>query len=309
MTQKNKNIKCLILTLIGVLLYINDSYSQIHVNGEYQSLIDSAHTAIKSNQDTLALKYYERAFSISQIKQASALYEVSSVCARLQLTDRSFMYLNWAIDKGLSYYDHFKTNKHYIQFKDDPRYNYYLELLRVNDSLYTFISDKFTKIYNTDQSIRKYYFSRLNEGVNKNSEEAKYLLEVMNIIDAYNLLEIEKIIEKYGILGQRLKTTEARQAISTVYLHAPKETQKIILKKIEKAVNEGEITAANYAYLEDRIMVDDTGYQKYGSQYKVKDNEIILYPLIDPEKVDVYRKEVGLDTLEEYLNYVKQRLK
>lgn len=306
MKKINKNIRYLSFIFIG-LFYINYySYSQIQNNSQYRSLIDSAHVAIVEKQDERALMLYERAFSIAPVKQSLELYEIASVCARLQLTDRCFMYLNWSIDKGLSYYEHFKTNKHFLSLKDDPRYEHCLDMLRVNDSLYTDISVQLTEIYNADQNIRKYYLTRLKEGIDEDSAEAKYILEVMSTVDAYNLLQIEKIINKYGILGKRLKTTEAREAISTVYLHAPLEVQKSILKKIEKSVIDGEIEASKYAYLEDKIMLEESGFQKYGTQYIIDKDNVVTYPLLDSNKVDIYREEVGLNTLNEYISYIKE---
>lgn len=303
--KTNKIIRYFIFVFI-ILFFINDySYAQISINNHYKSLIDSAHIAIVKKQDKIALEFYEKAFSIAIVKQPLELYEVASVCARLKLTDRCFMYLNWSIDKGLAYYEHFKTNINFLILENDPRYKKCLDMLRTNDSLYRDISMQLTKIYNSDQNIRKYYFGRLKEGMDSNSVEAKYILEIMGTVDAYNLSEIEKIVKEYGILGKRLKNYEAKEAISTIYIHAPLKAQKSILKKMEKSIREGEIDPSKYAYLMDKIMLKETGFQKYGSQYKIDNNKIIISPLIDSTNVDSYRKEAGLSSLKEYINYIK----
>ncbi|MFM2392224.1 MAG: hypothetical protein RLZZ546_201, partial [Bacteroidota bacterium] len=54
-----------------------------------------------------------------------------------------------------------------------------------------------------------------------------------------------------------------------------------------------------YAMLYDKISVRNNGYQRYGTQYEVdQDNKIKgLYPLENAKKVNEWRKQVGLSSL------------
>ena len=69
------------------------------------------------------------------------------------------------------------------------------------------------------------------------------------------------------------------------------------------AVKSGKANAGSLAYLEDRIALRKGGKQIYGTQIG-EDKTTLQYfvlPLLDPEKVDVRRKEMGLGALKEYL--------
>jgi hypothetical protein len=59
----------------------------------------------------------------------------------------------------------------------------------------------------------------------------------------------------------------------------------------------------NLAYLEDRILLNEIGTQKYGTQFVIDKitNERKLVPLINKDSVDYYRKSVGLIPLKKYL--------
>lgn len=78
------------------------------------------------------------------------------------------------------------------------------------------------------------------------------------------------------------------------------------LQLMAPLINTGDADAKRYAYLYDRIMLQIAGHQKYGTQAMCQKGEIAPQPLEDASKVDSYRKEVGLPTLELYLQRFHQ---
>lgn len=57
---------------------------------------------------------------------------------------------------------------------------------------------------------------------------------------------------------------------------------------------------------EDRNLLERIGKQKYGTQFKIKNSKIIILDLIDYQSVNIERRKVGLPTIEDYINSMKQ---
>ncbi len=66
---------------------------------------------------------------------------------------------------------------------------------------------------------------------------------------------------------------------------------------MEQAVRDGEAEPASYAYLVDRVAVNEGRKQTYGTQFAALDTP---RPIEDEANVDERRKSVGLDSLESY---------
>src|SRR5215469_4282515 len=62
----------------------------------------------------------------------------------------------------------------------------------------------------------------------------------------------------------------------------------------------GDVAPENMAYLEDRILTMEGKPQIYGTQFRIIDGVIELFPIEDPDHVDQRRARVGLTTLAEH---------
>jgi hypothetical protein len=69
--------------------------------------------------------------------------------------------------------------------------------------------------------------------------------------------------------------------------------------ELMKALPESEVEKRNIAYLEDRVLLKETGFQTYGTQFNQIEGKHVPQPIQDPERVNQRRKKMGLDTLEE----------
>ena len=68
-----------------------------------------------------------------------------------------------------------------------------------------------------------------------------------------------------------------------------------MLRNVEPLVAQGEMRATDYAYLEDRVMLQLTGRQRcYGTQMECHNNHLRTAPLVDAANVDTLRARVGL---------------
>ncbi|MBI5538528.1 MAG: hypothetical protein HY951_00580 [Bacteroidia bacterium] len=156
-------------------------------------------------------------------------------------------------------------------------------------------------IYNSDQKYRNMLDS-IFQKYGKESEEYKGIWNKININDSINLTKVISILDKYGWLGDNLVGKKGNSALFLVIQHSDLKTQEKYKPMMENAVKNGQASAASFALLTDRIEMGKGKPQIYGSQVQGnRTNGYKLYPIFDEINVNIRRKEVGLQPLEEYL--------
>ena len=141
-------------------------------------------------------------------------------------------------------------------------------------------------MFNKDQTAR---FSNINP------EEIKQ-------IDINNTKRLKEIIAERGYPTIREVGEEASNALWLLIQHADldRDFQKQCLELMKK-VQADQINKKNIAYLEDRVRIGEAKPQLYGTQFHRRpDGKLILREIEDVEGIDKRRKEMGLNTLEEY---------
>ena len=109
--------------------------------------------------------------------------------------------------------------------------------------------------------------------------------------DSINQIEVFDILDSYGWPSSEI-VGGSNFAIWEVIQHTS-------LESIEKSF---------VAMMEDRCDMWRNRPQKYGTQLIRNDNgESVPYTLLDPEKVDEWRKEMELPPLQEYLEQMNRR--
>ena len=90
------------------------------------------------------------------------------------------------------------------------------------------------------------------------------------ISDEKNWSRLNEMIVEYGFPTQKLIGKDAMQGVFLIIQHADgnKEWQKSQLPNLEKAALQGDLSKSNYAYLFDRIKVNSSLPQRYGSQFE-----------------------------------------
>lgn len=119
---------------------------------------------------------------------------------------------------------------------------------------------------------------------------AKHALRV----DSLNLVAVTEILNRHGFPSKKEVGEMAVQAVWIVFQHSDLDHQKQFLPAMERAVSEGKIEASFLATLKDRIDVREGRPQRYGTQYGPDGN---ICKLLDPNRVNEWRKEVGLPPL------------
>ena len=139
-----------------------------------------------------------------------------------------------------------------------------------------------SEVYESDQRIRK------------SNELIKYAKE-----DHRNQELVISIIEKCGIPTLKDVTQNQMNAIWLGLQHTNKKYRKKYFPEVEKAVENGDLSKQQYALMKDRILMDEGKPQIYGSQ--IKNGK--LYKLDNPETVNERRREMGMETIEDYLKH------
>jgi hypothetical protein len=207
--------------------------------------------------------------------------------------DSAYRYMVSALTLGLYYINYNNFEKEILIF-DTTRNALIKSAFKSNAKLYHIDSTLLLQIetmYLEESTLRK---------LNIDSNDRVHLPRLKNIVDLYGWPGITKL----GIAGD--------QKLWLLVQHADRDAdfQKVILKLIESSLLENNTNPTNYAYLFDRICVNEHREQLFGTQFccgTCKDSSK-LCPLSDPENVGYYRVAFGLSTLEDYMNNFKHHV-
>lgn len=143
--------------------------------------------------------------------------------------------------------------------------------------------------------------ARLREELAKTGELFDGYAEKMEAVHLENADALEKIIDEFGWTGKSLVGADGAGAAWLIAQHAislPEFSRKC-LKLLEKAVAAGESEAWQAAFLQDRIAFFEGKPQKYGTQSDWNaDGKMQVWTLENPEKVNEFRAEIGMKSLE-----------
>ncbi|MDR1056265.1 MAG: hypothetical protein LBL90_10720 [Prevotellaceae bacterium] len=162
---------------------------------------------------------------------------------------------------------------------------------------------KLNKIQYEDQGIRLLLLN-VQKSKGLNSPTTLLIREEMKQIDSINAIRIQQIIDEFGWLGESKIGSEANQTLFLTIQHVDDlNVQEKYLPILEQAVKNGDAEAWQFAFLTDRILMNQGKFQIYGTQIIIgeKPEESYIVPLQNPEKVDELRQEVGLEPLNDYL--------
>lgn len=125
----------------------------------------------------------------------------------------------------------------------------------------------------------------------------------INAIDKKNREQLKKIIVKHGWPTISMVGEDGAHAAWLVAQHSDLdlEFQKEILTVFEKLLPIGEVSKSNYAYLKDRVLVNEGKPQLFGTQFTDdSDKHPIPQPIKDRKNLDKRRAAFELIPFEEY---------
>jgi hypothetical protein len=124
----------------------------------------------------------------------------------------------------------------------------------------------------------------------------------MEEVHKRNAARLKAIIAEHGWPGRSLAGADGAGAAWLVAQHSIGDPpfQRECLRLLRDALARGEVTAAEPAFLEDRICCLEGRPQVYGTQFEPDENGLPRpCPIADAEYVNERRRSVGLNTIEE----------
>lgn len=122
-----------------------------------------------------------------------------------------------------------------------------------------------------------------------------------------NCKECERIFQKYGYPNYDVVGVKSSYNFWLLVQHCDSEVkfQKNILKALKVQVKKGKADPKNLAYLTDRVRKNQKKKQIYGTQvYRDKEGIYKPHPIKKEKRVNERRRELGLDSIEDYLNFM-----
>jgi hypothetical protein len=129
----------------------------------------------------------------------------------------------------------------------------------------------------------------------------------MEEVDAKNYPQVEIIYKKYGWTPISVFGRKAASAYWILVQHQDGhlDLQQGVLKAMQAAVDAGEASKADYAYLYDRVMMNKGKLQHWGTQTTCKDGKAVMNPVDDAAGLEQRRNELAFIPLDQYLESLK----
>ena len=151
-----------------------------------------------------------------------------------------------------------------------------------------------------DQEMRKTILARYGYGEPHSPEDSAWF----KAVDAENTRRTQEIIAQHGWPGSSMVGEDGAGAAWILVQHADElpDFQKRCLELIRAAVEAGEASGGNLAYLTDRVCIAEGLPQVYGTQGRwSEDGELGLWEIGDAGQVDERRAALGLAPVAKYL--------
>lgn len=129
-------------------------------------------------------------------------------------------------------------------------------------------------------------------------------------IDTLNHPILENIFHKYGYPGYNLVGKKSSHNFWLLIQHQDwyPDFQVKVLEKMKLEANNNNASILDYAYLIDRVKVNSNQLQIYGTQMKLNENNTSYEPkpVTNPDELNKRRIEIGLSTIEEYIDVMNK---
>ncbi|GAA4342752.1 DUF6624 domain-containing protein [Flaviaesturariibacter amylovorans] len=138
-----------------------------------------------------------------------------------------------------------------------------------------------------------------------------FLQQQIRQTDAAHLPELRRMVAEHGFPGVRTVGAQTSDNFWLLLQHADGNPalQRQALQLMRQQVAAGNANAANFAFLQDRVLLNAGERQLFGTQVMLNADStaFIPRPVADPSRLDARRAELGLPPMEEYLRSMQQR--
>ncbi len=117
---------------------------------------------------------------------------------------------------------------------------------------------------------------------------------------------MKEIVKKHGWPTKKMVGFDGTRAAWLLVQHADQEVhfQHKCLILMEAHKDDGQVTKSDLAYLTDRVSVNESKPQVYGTQGHIVEGVWQPRAMIDKENVEKRRSAMGLMTLKKYIEFM-----
>jgi hypothetical protein len=151
----------------------------------------------------------------------------------------------------------------------------------------------------TDQAVQRESSDRLQAG-----QPPGLALARQDSVFNANLEWMRLVLAQYGWPGRRLVGDEGSHGAWLLLQHADRDTalQRTALRLLQNAVQSGDASPRDLAYLTDRVRLAEGRPQVYGTQLQYDSRGCASpRPSEEPAQLDARRASVGLETVAQYV--------
>mgnify|MGYP006418242979 CR=1 FL=1 len=219
----------------------------------------------------------------------------------------------WKVSKK----NKFKRVKRDLKTYDDHIAQRRMEFAKIpkdiNDK--SWVKKKLAFMVEIEQYMRRYLDTPHNTKYSKNETEyfSSEFSPRFEAMDKPNTADLRMLLNKYEwfTISEFGKIADGNAWLLVQHADLDTEFQKHVLEILGKLRKVGETSLSNYAYLFDRVASASNDplkrmLQRYGTQgYCVGPGKWVPHEIEEPMNVDIRRKEVGLGSLQEYIDGFK----
>ncbi len=300
---------------INVLLYFYSLalFSQCGEYLDYKFKADSCYKKLLFNEASI---YYRKCLNYRE-QQRVDYYYLSCCLIRVNKKDSALYFYKIGAKEGLHYYS-------LKDFSADTviQNNANLKEWKKTISIVKRNTEKFVSKINSNTGLLQTILERKNSdqkyrypGVTTlAANEKDSLWEIQKLFDKDNQEWLKKEIEQNGWPSISKVGQDGDNGAWLIAQHSDNDTafQQYCLTILKKQLMQHDTNPKNIAYLEDRILINSNKEQVYGTQFEevMKNNKVVdlkLKPTIDIECLNKRRISMGLEPIENYLEFARKR--
>ncbi len=171
----------------------------------------------------------------------------------------------------------------------------------------SYVKNIINEMYQLDQDIRQYAI--------KNQNDPKFI-KLMHTMDNFHTSKMKEILlaHKWITISKFGDKYDNKAWLLVQHADDDPKFQASVLSILSNLMKIDETSKKNYAYLYDRVALKDPTFgmkQRYGTQVSIEKNGDIALLSYEGslQDIDVRRKEVGLEPLDDYLEKIKEVFK
>lgn len=285
---------------------------------DYATLAKQGYKVYENKDYAKSVEIFEQAFKLDKPKP-SDLYNAACSASLAHQADKAFAFLGHAVDGGYSNLGHLKTDTDLVFLYQDNRWKEIIAKIEKKQAeeltklKYPKIAKMLDSMVVSDQLFRHQSTELTNKGFDWFSPEMQKVFKNGQNADSLNMIILKKLFKEYGFLGIEEVGKQGSNNFWLMMQHCDRDPkfQEEVLTDMKKHLERKNASSSNYAYLIDRVNVNTGKLQIYGTQMRLNNDQSSYEPksVTDPDNLNKRRGQVGLDTIEEYIETMNSHYK